>query len=57
MNIIDNMHYVITLNYHVLAHRTAIYSLEFDKRGEFVFTVSNYIFTYTLKNFVYFVTS
>ncbi|CAH8821614.1 unnamed protein product [Trichobilharzia szidati] len=37
--LLNHLHRCSKLQFHILAHRTAIYCLEFDKRGKYVFTV------------------
>ncbi|CAH8631122.1 unnamed protein product [Schistosoma rodhaini] len=45
-SLINHLHQHSKLQFHILAHRTAIYCLEFDKRGNYVFTGSD---DYTIK--------
>nr|CAH8866051.1 unnamed protein product [Trichobilharzia regenti] len=44
--LLNHLHRCSKLQFHILAHRTAIYCLEFDKRGKYVFTGSD---DYTIK--------
>ncbi|CAH8609863.1 unnamed protein product [Schistosoma guineensis] len=44
--LINHLHQHSKLQFHILAHRTAIYCLEFDKRGNYAFTGSD---DYTIK--------
>ncbi|CAH8547725.1 unnamed protein product [Schistosoma turkestanicum] len=45
-SLLSHLHQRSKLQFHILAHRTAIYCLEFDKRGNYVFTGSD---DYTIK--------
>ncbi|CAH8619554.1 unnamed protein product [Heterobilharzia americana] len=45
-SLLNHLHQQSRLQFHILAHRTAIYCLEFDKRGDYVFTGSD---DYTIK--------
>ncbi|KAH8873370.1 PH-interacting protein [Schistosoma japonicum] len=45
-SLLSNLHHHSKLQFHILAHRTAIYCLEFDRRGNYVFTGSD---DYTIK--------